>query len=225
MDGERVRGRHGVPGASGRVDLVAGAATRSRRRGPRPRLRRRRPGRGAPRARPALPGGRLDAGDGGCRPRAARPVGHGRPGRPQPLRPARACSRHDGLPRDLLRARSPRVLRACTRVHDDEARLRPQSAAVPRRRRARRPARRRVHVDRVAAVLRSPDRLAAPPGARRREGARAKRPVRAARAPRAFHVSRRQRRVNRKADGTRPVRSRPRGGGCRCCRSGRSRAG
>ena len=59
--------------------------------------------------------------------------------RPERLRASGAGRRDDGLPRDLLRARPRRVLRARRRVHAEEARLRPQPAAVPRRRRPRRP--------------------------------------------------------------------------------------
>ena len=74
---------------------------------------------------------------------------------------ARAGAGDDDLPRDLLRARPPRALRAHRGLHGAEARLRPQPAAVPARGRARRSARGRLRPARDAAVLRAADACAA----------------------------------------------------------------
>ena len=51
--------------------------------------------------------------------------------------PLRCCDH--GLPRHLLRARAARVLPSRRSVHGEEARLRPEPAPVPARRRSRRP--------------------------------------------------------------------------------------
>ena len=56
--------------------------------------------------------------------------------------------------------RPARVLPPRRRLHGEEARLRPQSAPVPRRRRRRRPPRRRLRSRRAAPVLRPADRRA-----------------------------------------------------------------
>ena len=74
---------------------------------------------------------RREPGDGGRR-EAPRPQRRAR--RPQRLRAAGAGRRHHVLPRDLLRARPSRFLPPRRRLHGEEVRLRPQSAAVPRRR-------------------------------------------------------------------------------------------
>ncbi len=80
---------------------------------------------------PSLSRRRLDSGDG--RRGAATPwrARAGGARRPQRVHPAESGRRDDDLPRHLLRHGPARLLRACRRVHREEARLRPESAAIP----------------------------------------------------------------------------------------------
>ncbi len=105
-------------------------------------------------------GSRLDTRDGRS---GASPAGRGgepRARRPQRLRASGSCRGHDGLPRDLLRDRPRRVLPPRRRVHGEEARLRPEPAPVPRRRRAGRSPRCGLQPYGAPPLLRPPDRRA-----------------------------------------------------------------
>ncbi len=111
--------------------------------------------------------------------------------RPERLRPALPRRRDDRLPRDLLRAGPARVFPPRRDLHREEARLRPEPASVPARRRPGRPSRRRLHAYRATPVLHAPDSLAFTTRGGTRAIPRAQRPSCAVGAALPLHLRRR----------------------------------